>query len=240
MPKRTPLTIALLNPVNLAMLVLSIAAGLGAAWWLAPVGLILWVVMVVVIAREPSLQFSYVLENRAGLATRFQKKFDQINRTHTRIFNTIISSKPRVRKELQSVLKTSATLIDSVYALCSRLTPVENNRLVTQSTGGMTLEMENLQTKINNASDPIIKQEYEQARQSIAHRITQFQHHTTQLDRVDAQLVSLKNELDNLHAAIVGLQSKSVEEIRKAVPEILETLNTEIAAFQAFEREIDI
>lgn len=37
---------ALLHPLNIIMFVLSIVAGLVAAWWLAPLGLLLWLIMV--------------------------------------------------------------------------------------------------------------------------------------------------------------------------------------------------
>ena len=43
---------ALRQPLNLAMLPLSIAAGLCAATWMLPVGLGLWALMVVIAARN--------------------------------------------------------------------------------------------------------------------------------------------------------------------------------------------
>ncbi len=43
---------ALRQPFTLAMLPLSVAAGLCAAWWLFPVGLGLWALMVVISARD--------------------------------------------------------------------------------------------------------------------------------------------------------------------------------------------
>ena len=39
---------ALTDRMNLAMLGISIAAGLLAAWWLLPIGLAVWVIMVIV------------------------------------------------------------------------------------------------------------------------------------------------------------------------------------------------
>ncbi len=51
----TPFLAALRQPRNLAMLPLSIAAGLCAAYWLLPVGLVLWLIMVLISSRSPSL-----------------------------------------------------------------------------------------------------------------------------------------------------------------------------------------
>ncbi len=238
--KRTPFLIALLNPINLAMLALITAAGLCSAWWLVVPGLILWVVMVLIIAREPTLQFSHVLENRAPLAQRFQKRFEPINRSLTRLFNTIIACKPRLRRELQQVLKSAVDLVDAAYGLCLRLTPMENNRLVNESTGGYLLELENIQTKINKSDDPVIKREYQQAYDAIKARLERQDEFETQLARVDAQLVSLKNDMDNILAATVSLQSKSGQEARDQIPGILQNLDDEKQAFQRFEREINL
>jgi hypothetical protein len=238
--KKTPLLIALTNPVNLAMLALTAAASLCAAWWLVFPGLILWLVMVLIIAREPTLQFSHVLENRPPLAQRFQKKFDPINRALIRLFNTIAASKPRTRRLLQPVLKTAVELIDQVYTLCLQLTPVENNQLVTQSSGGLLLELENIRTKIEKAEDPVIKREYRQAYDSIKERLDQQDKLATQLDRMDAQLVSFKNEMDNLLAEVVSLQSKSKAVIHEQASEIVKRLNQEGQAFLAFTHEIHI
>ena len=47
---RSPFLTALLHPLNLAVLVLSVLAGLVAAWWLFPLGLLFWLVMVTAVA----------------------------------------------------------------------------------------------------------------------------------------------------------------------------------------------
>ena len=240
MMKRTPFLIALLNPVNLAMLGLSVAAGLCSAWWLAPIGFVLWIVMMLVIAREPALQFSHILDSRAPLASRFQKKFEGIDRAHTRIFNGIAGAKPRIQRELQSILRATSELIDTAYGICLRLTPIENNRLVTQNTGGLVLELENIKTKIDNAKDPVVKREYQQAYDSVNEQLLRNQKFSTDLERVDAQLISLKNEMDSLNQSVIALQSKSPQEVKQGVPRLLGELEEELSAFQKFEREIVI
>ncbi len=239
--KKTPFLIALTNPINLAMLALIAAAGLCSAWWLAFPGLVIWLVMVLIIAREPTLQFRHVLEKRPPLAARFQKKFDPINRSLTRIFNTIASSKVVFKRALQPVLKTAVALVDQAYTLCQTLTPMENNRLVTNANdNGLLLELDNINTKIENATDQIIKREYQQAYDAIKVRLEQQDRFETQLDRVDAQLVSLRNDLDNLLSTIISLQSKPKSKIQQKTPEIISKLNKEIEAFRAFEKNITV
>lgn len=45
---------AVRNPFVLSMLPLSVAAGLCAAWWLLPVGIGLWLMMIIAINNDPS------------------------------------------------------------------------------------------------------------------------------------------------------------------------------------------
>lgn len=45
---RTSLPKALTDRMNLATLGIAIAAGLLAAWWLLPIGLVVWLIMVIV------------------------------------------------------------------------------------------------------------------------------------------------------------------------------------------------
>ena len=67
---RSPVLTALVHPLNLAVLGLSLLAGLLAAWWLFPLGLVVWGAMVVTVSRDARLQFSYRMENREPLARR--------------------------------------------------------------------------------------------------------------------------------------------------------------------------
>jgi len=47
-----PLRTALADRMNLAMLGISIAAGLLAAWWLLPIGLAVWLIMLIVTVND--------------------------------------------------------------------------------------------------------------------------------------------------------------------------------------------
>jgi hypothetical protein len=48
----SPLLTAVFSPLNIAMFVLVILAGLFSAWWLFPLGVILWLIMVINAARQ--------------------------------------------------------------------------------------------------------------------------------------------------------------------------------------------
>jgi hypothetical protein len=50
---RSPLSKALTDRMNLVMLGVAVAAGLLAAWWLLPIGLAVWLIMVIVTTNGP-------------------------------------------------------------------------------------------------------------------------------------------------------------------------------------------
>lgn len=239
MIKRTPFFIAIFHPSTLAMLGVTIAGGVCSAWWLAPIGLAMWIVMVILIASEPIHKFNFQLESREPIAGRFQKNFDGINRSHTRLFNTIESAKPRIQRVLQPVMRTATELTDAAYSLCLRLTPIENNRLINQSTGGLLLELENMHRKIDDAEDPVIKSEYEEAYKTIKNRIEDIRSMKVHLERLDAQLISLKNDLDNFQSRVVLLQSRMPKEVDQNISELMEMLNKEINTLKRFDDEIN-
>ncbi len=85
MNNRPPLLTALLNPINLSMLALTVVAGLCSAWWLAPIGFVFWLVMVIVIARDPGVQITFTRQSREPLAQRFQTRFDRLDRARISI-----------------------------------------------------------------------------------------------------------------------------------------------------------
>src|SRR5262245_27154040 len=115
---RPPLLTALLNPVNLAMLALTVAAGLCSAWWLAPIGILLWLVMVIILARDPGVQITFTRQSREPLAERFQNRFDKLDRARISIFNTLQrSNNPALRRSIEPVQTALDDLVEHAYQL---------------------------------------------------------------------------------------------------------------------------
>src|SRR5258707_7659152 len=131
--RRSPWLTALINPINLAMLALAVAAGLCSAWWLLPLGLLLWVVMVLAVARDPSLVISSTMESRAPLAARFQAPFDRIERSQVSLFNALAAADPRIRNAFRQVQAETDNLVNQAYLLCQRMSTPGNYALATRA-----------------------------------------------------------------------------------------------------------
>ncbi len=234
---RSPFLTALLHPLNVAMLGLANFAGLFSAWWLFPVGLLVWLVMVVIVARDPTLRFNHQMRERSPLAQRFQRYFDRIERAQLGVFNTLSSAPARTRRVLQPVQAELDLLTDQVFALGQRMTTLENYRMVTQSESDLAQDLQQLESSIAKAEDELVKREYEESRRSLQDRLQKLKAVSTQLERIEAQLLSLSSDLDATVTEIISLQAMGPETAKPMVKDLAQRLRQQRMQLEEFERE---
>ena len=238
MPMRSPIAAALLNPLNLVTLGLAVAFGLCGAWWLFPLGLLAWLVMVIAIARDPGLRINYQLQARAAaLSPRFQQLYDKIVRSQVRIFNTLNSSDGRTRRALEPVHNEIEALTDQVYALCQRMTGPENYMKVTQANSDLDGERALLVLSVDGITDPVVKREKQEALKALDDRIEQVKKVKQLLDRVDAQMGSVVNAMDAALADVIRLQAVGAAQAEKQVAPLLQQIRDQATQLRAFEAE---
>lgn len=226
---RSPLITGLFHPLNLAMLGLAAFAALVAAWWLFPLGLLLWLGMVVAVSRDPSLRFSHEMHSREPMAQRFQRYFDRIERAQVSIFNSLASAPGRTRKVLQPVQEELEALTAQTYRLCRRMTALENYRLVSESTTNLQADLQQITAAIDNATDARVKEEYENSRRALVERIAKLRLVASDLDQVEAQLLGLANELDGVVTEVIRLQAAGPDDAERGVPALVEKLREQSA-----------
>jgi len=234
---RSPFLTGLLHPLNLLMLGLSVFAGLVSAWWLFPVGLLFWLIMVLAVSRDPSLRISHEMQRRAPLAQRFQRYFDRIERSQVGVFNSLASAPAPTRRAIHPVQVKIDVLTAQVYALCQRMTTLENYRLVSQSRTDLDADLKQIDARIESSEDPLVKREYEESGRSLRGRIDKLDAVSAQLDRVEAQLLSLANEMDSVVTEVVRLQAMGPKDAARYVPDLVKRLREQSAQLKQFERE---
>jgi hypothetical protein len=234
---RSPLVTGLFHPLNLAMLGLAAFAGLVAAWWLFPLGLLLWLGMVVAVSRDPSLRFSHEMHSREPIAQRFQRYFDRIERAQVGVFNSLASAPGRTRKALEPVQEELEALTAQTYRLCRRMTALENYRLVSESTTNLQADLQQITVAIDNATDARVKEEYENSRRALVERIAKLRLFASDLDQVEAQLLGLANELDGIVTEVIRLQAAGPDDAERGVPALVEKLREQSAQLARSEKE---
>jgi len=236
--QRSPWLTALIHPLNLAMLALAVAAGLCAAWWLLPLGLVLWGVMFLAVARDPSLVISSTMESRAPLAARFQAPFDRIERSQVSLFNALAAADPRIRNAFKQVQAETDSLVNQAYLLCQRMSALENYRLVTQANGNLDDDLKRLQGQVAGATDAVVKREYEQSLAALQDRVQKLHATSTQLDRVEAQLSSLASQMDAALTEVVRIQSLGPEVAASHAAALAQSLHKATDDLVAFQKEV--
>ena len=237
MTSRSPLLAGLIHPLNLLTLGTAVLAGLVSAWWLFPVGLLVWLIMVLNVARDPSLRMSHEMRRREPLAHRFQDRFDRLERSQVSVFNSLASAPPAVQRALRPVQAEVKKVVEEAHDLCRRMTALENYRLVTESRGDLEAEVRHLDAIIERSEDTITRQEYEESRSSLERRAEKLEAVSTQLDRVEAQLISLSNEMEGVMTEIVRLQASGPEGAKRGVLELVERLRRETAELRSIDGE---
>ena len=237
---RSPLTTALLNPLNIATLVFSALAGLIAAWWLFPLGLVVWAVMVAVIANDKSIRINYNMEARLGtLSSRFQEPYAKAVKAQMRIFNSLLSATGENRRALEPVQDEIEKLVDEIYSVCQKMTVPEN---YVQVAKGKAADLEGeralLVLSMDKDMDPAIKKQKEDAIKSLEDRIQKTKSVADVLERIQAQLGSKTTFMESLLSDIMRLQVMGAEQTRQEVPNILDKIRGEITELEAAEKEI--
>jgi len=237
---RSPLLIALFHPVNLSMLALTATAGLCAAWWLAPIGLVFWLSMVFAIARDPGLQMTFTRQNRQPLAQRFQIRFDRLERARFSIFNAMAqSSSPGLQKTVQTVQIALDELVEHAYQLSLRLSAMDNNFSVQQVTSNFEDEIAKMQKSIASATDEVSRKEYESTLQSLQTRQAQLKAVGALLSRFEAQLTGTISAVDGVVTSVVSFQGRDGKQVDGKIPALLQTLQTEQDELKQFDAELE-
>jgi hypothetical protein len=236
---RSPLTTALLHPLNQAMLVLAVLAGLLAAWWLFPLGLALWIVMVAHLAGDRSIRSSFDMQSRAGtLSTRFQEHYNRVVQAQTRINNFFLNAGGSTEHILLPVQSEVDALVDRVYILCRKMTAPENYLKVSRNTSDLEGERSLLQLALEGETDPLVRREKEEVLNSLNERRKKNQDIEKMLKRVEAQLASTTAVLDGVLADIMRVYALGGKKTRQELPAILRQIRDQVTQLDAFESEI--
>lgn len=240
MTNRPPLLSSLLHPLNLSMLALIAAAGLCSAWWLAPIGLVFWLIMVINVARDPGLQMTFSRQSREPLAQRFQNRFDRLDRARISIFNSLQGVSPAFRRNVQPVQDALDELTEHAYQLCLNMTALDNNFSVQHlAASSFDEDIASMEKNIAAATNDNEKREYEEALKSLQARKTQMKNVGTLLSRFEAQLTGTNNAVDSVVTGIVSLKGRDVEQVATKVPPLLQALQTEKAELLQFDSELE-
>jgi hypothetical protein len=203
-----------------------------------PLGLLVWGLMYILALREPGLRLSHEMDSRTGIAQRFQARFDRVERVQIAMFNNLASASRENRQSLEPVREEIDRITEQTYQLCKQITALENLRLVDKmKQARQESDLMELDRKIAEATDPVVRQDYEEARRAMQNRLEKMKEITLFLDRVDAQLASLASTLDNMLTEAIHLQALGSQQVRANVPQLLNMIREQKEQLTIFDAQ---
>ncbi len=205
---RSPFLIALLQPWHLVLLALTVAAGLCSAWWLFPVGLVLWAGLVWGASRSPTVQALVSVQARAGALTpRFQGLYDEVSRGQVRLMNALGGGQNLAQEAaLAPVQQALNELADEVFSVCQRMTAPENYLRVS-NLAGLEQERALAVLAVESTQDPTEKGQRQEALNALLQRMQSLKTIESLLNHTEAQLKTAGNELGVVLSEVMRLQA---------------------------------
>lgn len=195
------------RPLNLLVLGVALIAGLLVALWLLPVGVVAYIALVVLSLRDvvaaPDPPRRTVT---APTGTVFQTQLDAILRAQTQIGESVVATEGPLRPALERVTAQVTGIVEEAYALAAKGQTIAVY-LHSINLGDLNGQLAHVEAQVSGASDPQLRQQYEETRAAVADRLRNAQALGTYRERIAAQLETIGANLDNVLAETVRLRA---------------------------------
>jgi len=195
--------------------------------------------MVVMIARDPGLRMTFTRQNRQPLSTRFQTRFDRLDKARLSIFNAVSrSNSQEFQKQVEPVQASLDELVEQAYQLSLRLTALDNNFVVQKLTSNLDNDIADTQKKVDETTDGALRKEYADTLQSLKTQQAQQNTINALLSHFETLLTGTDSAVDNVVTAIVSLQGQDPKQAGEKIPAILQIIRGEQGELKQFDEEL--
>jgi hypothetical protein len=131
------------------------------------------------------------------------------------LFNQLKSFPAASRRTAEPIQDAVNQLVDEVYLLCMRLTPLESYLVTSTTRSSIRGEMEMNKLKMENITDEVLRQEYEEIQQTLDNRLEKLESVANQLSRSEAELINVANEIEGYIVDILRLGSMNPDQAKE-------------------------
>lgn len=228
--------VAARQPLNVMVVVVALLSGLTVAWWLLPLGIVIYVLAVFLASRDSGLiASSQRSEIRSGVTSKtFEPVVDKIDHTQKQIRQSVNQSKGALSNLLQRVVSQTDHLVDQAHALAKKGQIIEQY-LAQMNYQQLQQEINKVDMQIQQTSDNYTLQQLQETRKSLVNRQNDARDLTTYIGRVKAQLQNIDARLDEVLAETIRLRTAdavSASSSTNQVADLLNDLNADMSSFQ--------
>jgi hypothetical protein len=225
------LAMAIREPVIVFTLITALSAGLLAAWWLFPLGLLLAGLMILRIVTSPTAKLNDRIQSRASLSHSFQEKFRRIESFELRLYNATAGASAEEQRRLRPILENVTELVDQTYAFLAQMATLHN--FVSEGTSQHDLKYEMNQEKLNldlmieTCQDPEKLAQYKQDLAALEYRRQNIKEVRSALDSVDNELRQIEQALNTVLAETIMMQGRSTKDTKEKFNAVLAMIDKE-------------
>lgn len=237
------LTIAATRPLHIAVLLVSVVAGLAVTIWLLPLGLLVYAGAVLLAARDPGLSATTLRPARPAPLPKlssptFRAVVDEIDRSQREVERSAQAAPPPLAAALRPMVAQTRELVVEAHNLAAKGQIIEQY-LATSNPRQLQAQIEGFDIQIAATKDPYTIQQLQEARASIADRQRNAADLETYIGRINAQLANIDASLDNVLAETVRLRTADAVAASSMSGQVAERLRDMKADMDAFQRVLD-
>ena len=215
---------ALRNPINILTIIISITAGLISAWWLFPLGILFWFIMVLSMVNDPAFQIQQVIDRRSRLPNRFEGSYGQIEESQVKLIHFLASVHFQTRKGFQPLQNPVNNLVATTYQVCQQMAPLDDY-VRANAASNPENELENLGRLMAIIEDPTARKGYDHARQSLIDKVNQLKFAKDRLARMETLLKDIQNDMEQILYETGRLRDSKPQDIRQQTISLVDVIH---------------
>lgn len=234
-----PFAYAARRPLAILVLLLAIAGGLLIYWWLLPLGLAAYGLMVFLAGRDPALAAASQRAPRPHLSSpTFRAQLAALERTQREIERSVAQAEGPVARLLGRIGGQTQELIEQAYELCEKGQVIESYlaRVNLQELQGRIAATDR---QIAATADAYTLQQLQETRAALAEKQRNAADLTTYNGRVLAQLQNIHASLENVLAETVRLRTADALAADSATNQVAQRLADLKSDMDTFQRVLD-
>ncbi len=236
---RNPYVYAARRPLALMVLFTAIAGGLLLFWWLLPLGLLAYGLMIALGGRDPALAAASQRAPRPRLTSpTFRAQIGAIERTQQEIERSIAQASGPLARLLARISAQTQELLEQAYALGERGQVIEAY-LVRIKVDSIQARIAATDRQIAATSDAYTRQQLQESRNALAEKQRNAAELTTYIGRIQAQLQNIHASLENVLAETVRLRTADALSADSATDQVAQRLGDLKRDMDTFQRVLD-
>lgn len=227
------------QPLAVIVLLAALLGGTFVTFWLLPLGVIVYALMVVLGANDSALRFEAATPPRPRLTSpTFRAQIEAIERTAEEIGRSVAQAPGALGRLLAKVNDQARDLTQEAYALGDKGQIIETY-MTSVNQSAIQKQIEALDIRLRSTQDTYTRDQLNETRQALVERQTNARDLDTYIGRINAQLQNIAANLDNVLAETVRLRTADAVSADAATSQVAQRLSDLKSDMDAFQRVLD-